>query len=224
MILSDNRKNDMGRTSILIGLGSEYGYQTAGIGKDTCADYLVAKYGFTKFSFSDPLYREVSEAFEVAIPILQDRVTKELPSPLLALHRCKDLKFVRVCVNSGLSTSCYASLSPRQILQWWGTEYRRAQNENYWVEEATQWLDKQPAGSKLVNTALRFPNEATLVRQRRGKVWLLSRTYNYAIPQAMHCAEVGILPLEGDTRIDNSGSISDLHDSIDKIMYSFNIP
>lgn len=57
----------------------------------------------------------------------------------------------------------------RALLQWWGTEYRRNQDEMYWVnkaratiEEALEWADL------VVVTDMRFINEAALIKYLGG--------------------------------------------------------
>ncbi len=56
----------------------------------------------------------------------------------------------------------------REALQWWGTEYRRASDPNYWVMRAEQValsLDGTP-----VFTDVRFPNEADMIRSHGGLI------------------------------------------------------
>lgn len=132
-------------------------------GKDTIADYLVEQYGFVKFGFADALYKEVAEAFSVAPFFLQDVDTKDTPSELMRLWRCTDEAFKAVALNKlaedawardpGVATQLNekygvylgfdheTNISPRWIMQVWGTEYRRAQNPDYWVEKASDWFE-----------------------------------------------------------------------------------
>lgn len=132
-------------------------------GKDTIADYLVEQYGFVKFGFADALYKEVAEAFSVAPFFLQDVLTKDRPSELMRLWRCKDEAFKAVALNKlaedawardpGVATHLNekygvylgfdheTNISPRWIMQVWGTEYRRGQNPDYWVQKASDWFE-----------------------------------------------------------------------------------
>lgn len=57
--------------------------------------------------------------------------------------------------------------SVRRLLQWWGTDYRRAQDENYWVNKAFEYYDDD---QDLVFDDVRFPNEAEAIRERGGLV------------------------------------------------------
>jgi len=53
-----------------------------------------------------------------------------------------------------------------KLLQWWGTEYRRAQDPEYWVKKTFANI---PANLDIAMiTDVRFPNEATAVNERGG--------------------------------------------------------
>lgn len=70
-----------------------------------------------------------------------------------------------------------APRSPRQIMQWWGTEYRRAQDPRYWVRiMGARIAELQRDGlTRLVVTDVRFDNEAGLLRGRGGSLWQITR-------------------------------------------------
>lgn len=53
-----------------------------------------------------------------------------------------------------------------KLLQWWGTDYRRAQNPNYWTEKLFASISSN-VDVALV-TDVRFPNEALGIKQRGG--------------------------------------------------------
>lgn len=157
----------------------------AGTGKDTVADALVTHAGFTKLAFADALRREVAHAFELGdqYGILSARATKELPHERLALGWCTDLEFVRA-VNAAAFAGAMplgeldAPRSPRQIMQWWGTEYRRSQQPNYWSTKVAMHilaLREGGAGERVVITDCRFTNEAAAVRAIGGEVWQVFR-------------------------------------------------
>lgn len=220
---------------ILLGLAGP-----AGSGKDTVADYLVERYGFIKFSFSDALYREVATAFGLENEDLRrDRATKEAPTELLSLIRCSDLAFREVGeqqisilrTTRGMITlpSAVMPLSPRQILQWWGTEYRRAQDPDYWINKAEEFIyamtheygnyaELRPQA--FVNTSVRFPNEREWVHSFApfGSVWHLHR--DTAMPVASHESETPLPVLEGEREIWNNYTLEYLHMGVDQLMSS----
>lgn len=184
-------------------------------GKDTIADHLVKNHGFTKFSFSDALYEEVSKAFRVSVEFLMDAKIKDTPRTEMCLRDCFDHDFIDVAVgvlergDSDLASTM--PLSPRWVLQTWGTEYRRAQDPEYWIKRADEWLDRHlsydPA-YRFVNTSVRYPNEAEWLRMVGGKVWHVSR--GNAPKVRSHSSEVPVPFVRGDQRIMNNSSINHL--------------
>ena len=144
----------------------------AGSGKDSVGDILVKNHGFQKFSFSDQLYEEVSKAFNISIDELKDRRWKEKPCPKLTLRNCTSYEFVKVSSHAlfnifGFGFGAYP-MSPRQVLQIWGTEYRRQQDELYWIKQSKYWFDALPPGSRAVNVSVRFPNEMDWIHEEGG--------------------------------------------------------
>lgn len=210
----------------------------AGSGKDTVADYLVERYGFVKFSFSDALYREVAEAFGLEDDsLLRQRGAKELRDRKLALINCYETGFIDVAEDILRGDTVCSPIeqwnSPRQILQWWGTQYRRAQNPNYWIEATDMWIDgirqmfpyPELRPQYFVNTSVRFPNEREFIMSRAapwdGNVWHIHR--DAATPVASHESETPLPVLDGERQIWNNYTIEYLHMGIDQLMSS-NIP
>jgi hypothetical protein len=202
---------------ILLGLAGR-----AGAGKDTVADYLVSRYGFVKFSFSDALYREVADAFQVGEPLLRERDTKEVPSRLLQLGLCQDPRFFDLAKTFAAEN---VPLSPRQVLQWWGTEYRRAQDPNYWVNQADQWVynlwamyqypEQRP--QLFVNTSVRFPNEREWVHKfTNGQVWHIRR--GDAGTVHAHVSETPLDIWEYERELYNNDTIDRLHRGIELLL------
>ena len=61
-----------------------------------------------------------------------------------------------------------APRSPRQIMQYWGTEYRRRRGvDAYWLDRVAAVLDANP-DKNFVITDVRFKNEAVFVRRYFG--------------------------------------------------------
>lgn len=177
-----------------------------GSGKDTAAAALVSQLGFTRLAFADPLYNEVAEAFGVTVAFLQNRDTKELPQPELALVNCKDARFVKVCIELDIAEAgmdgvkqrlhaLYRPRSPRQILQRWGTDYRRVlDGDDYWRAQVEKIIDNAPQSSAFVITDVRFPDEALLVTCLGG--WLARITRPTAQTQdvaLLHVSEQAML-------------------------------
>jgi hypothetical protein len=181
----------MTKPTVLIGLTGP-----AGCGKDTVADLLTTHCGFYKMAFADGLRNEVCDAFGIEPIYLTRRETKEHSMSCLALSKCTDPFFVdRIEVNHGLNgidIDFAAPRSPRQIMQWWGTDYRRQQRADYWVTKSAgriHQLLSQRIATRIVITDLRFDNEADLVTRHGGLIWRVARPGYEVLPGA-HVSEV----------------------------------
>lgn len=120
-----------------------------GAGKDHITNMVVDALNqqgvkAVRFSFAKGLYEEVSSAFNVSIEELQDRATKETPNPKLMLSNSSDQNFNKIALDllpklRGIqSIDMQTPLSPREVLQLWGTEYRR----NSEFGRPTYWEDQ----------------------------------------------------------------------------------
>lgn len=164
-------------------------------GKDTIGQIMLQLYGFAPFSFSDELYREVSDAYGVDVSWLKDDQVKDREWAALSLDLCSDNGFVEVATKK-LDAEMRQSvgqvyllpgkteLSPRWVLQTWGTEYRRAQDPDYWVNRADERLMQiYSAGAPgAVNVSVRFGNEYDWIRSCGGTLIRVER-------KATECAE-----------------------------------
>lgn len=173
-----------------------------GAGKDTVAKMLASEL-FVRTAFADALYIEVAKAYGVPVDLLQYRSTKETPLMALALERCADLGFVArmrdvfaqelaECAKHAWlpeSLDFFAAIrqdevlaqwmaeprSPRFILQYWGTEYRReVSGDSYWRDQVSSQLQTRP-DEKFVVTDVRFPDEANLLRSMGGAIIRVTR-------------------------------------------------
>lgn len=158
----------------------------AGVGKDTVADLLVTHLGFRKMAFAEALRAEIAEAFGLDPIYLSHPSTKNLPTPALAMNRAPVQFLAAVAldigarwrVNGRLSNEWLgAPRSPRQIMQWWGTEYRRRQSPRYWTSiMAARIVELHELGhTRLVITDVRFENEADIIHAAGGLLWQVTR-------------------------------------------------
>lgn len=192
----------------------------AGAGKDTVADILQSHLGFSRLAFADALRAEICAAFSLEPVYLSARSTKEQPMPALALRRCRDNAFIaRVASLHGVTGMrddfLTAPRSPRQILQWWGTEYRREQDPDYWINQVDLHLG---AGQfdlvrRIVVTDTRFDNEAAMLRAHGGIVWAITRPGHEVAPGA-HVSETDGERFAPDVTIANTGTIDDLRELV----------
>jgi hypothetical protein len=108
----------------------------AGAGKDTTADLLVALGRFRKLAFADALRGEVSNAFSVSLDDLNAPHLKNVATVALRMRLAPRDFLAAVALSLSAASPNHRTplsdewldepRSPRQIMQWWGTEYRRA--------------------------------------------------------------------------------------------------
>lgn len=182
-----------------------------GAGKDTAAKILIA-HGWRRIAFADTLYQEAANAFGVTVEFLEDRDKKESPQRELALAFCLDQDFTTtVLATDGLERGrssvqeLLAGLnkyrSPREILQKWGTEYRRRQlREDYWRAQVHKAIKAEPTVNFVV-TDVRFPDEAILITdQLNGQLGRIVRPslMGSIDPALQHPSELAMLdyPIE----------------------------
>lgn len=187
----------------------------AEVGKDTVGDYLVEHHGFVKLAFADTIRNEVGRAFDVSIKLLEQRETKDHPMSALALGRCMDPAFVnRVWSlhNRVGGVDLRTPRSPRQITQWWGTEYRCADDPYYVVDAlTTRFVKAHSEGQqRFVVTDVRKGIEADLLRELRASLWQITRP-GFDPKTGTHSTETTGAEFNPDHQLVNNHSITHLH-------------
>ena len=206
---------------LIIGLSGQ-----AGSGKDTIADYLARRYGFVKFAFSDALYWEVQRAFGLEDQsLLRDRATKEVETPALALEKCLDADFLTALKRTRPVLQEDKPRSPRWVLQNWGTEFRRAQDTNYWIKQAATFVEQmhylppypELRPSLFVECGTRFPNEQGWIRSVGGNIWHVRRDATDTMEDT-HTSAVSLPVLPGEREIWNNDSVARLQQGVDLLL------
>ena len=193
-----------------------------GSGKDTVASLLRTHAGFYPLAYADALREEVCDAWRFEPLYLIRPETKEHPLTALALRKCLNDGFVARMVlehsERGAKLDLDAPRSPRQILQWWGTEYRRHQDPDYWISMLAQRIERLTMlghHTRLVVTDCRFENEIDTVRAAPfgGRIWQITRP-GCGVPFGSHVSEVTGAQFAPDAVIDNSGDILHLRQQV----------
>ena len=216
---------------LILGLSGE-----AGSGKDTVAEHLVKNHGFYQVAFADNLKRMCMQVFNLSHDHCYDQKykMKKLAKPVRILP-----KHIRGIIEYAEKNNGYAIdeetecnlykfvpirqyfLTPREVLQFVGTEIlRETIDENYHVNAVFNFLDKIK-NEKIVITDARFPNERFHVKERKGVVVLVDRptVKNQEVGLVGHASENSL----GDKSeygyvIDNSGTLSDLYNAVDSFV------
>src|ERR1017187_2787836 len=176
---------------LIIGLAGKMGS-----GKDTAAAYLVQKYRYERVAFADGVRGEVGGFFREEFFL----------GPQHPMH----CEIIELCEDLDAVDRKPTSPAARRLLQWWGTEFRRAQDGSYWLKYAGQ---KIKPGMRYVFSDVRFENEAVWIRALGGVIWRLygRETPNNGIQG--HSSEAMIFPSDAD--IINAGSLVELWDRLD---------
>lgn len=114
-----------------------------GCGKSTVASKLAVALGGNVDSFARGVREEVEEVFGI-------------PRALMATH-------------DGKASVWRLGLTVRDIMQLWGTNCRRSQDQDYWVKRAMAIAEER--GGVTIYDDVRFPGEADAIRERGGKVF-----------------------------------------------------
>lgn len=188
-------------------------------GKDAVAGILAARFGVKQISFGEPIYQEVSKAFGVPVSLLAKRETKETALPELALINCTDYRFVLTVVNEAGKAPTHGFLvepkSPREILQLWGTEYRRKQfGADYWIRQVERTLQDNPAQDFCISD-VRLLREVEVIERAGGQMWRVRRPGQEVVDgRNAHASESELANFEAGVVIENVGSLDDLSSAV----------
>jgi len=199
-----------------------------GSGKDTIADYLTNFHEFRRESFANSLKDAVSMVFG------WDRTMLE--------GRTKSAREWREQVDPWWSQRLGIEITPRWILQYWGTEVcRRGFHDDIWIAA----LENKLRNSKddIVISDCRFPNEIRSIKDAGGIVVRVVRGpepewYNaavavnrgpngnseWALSKAklerlqVHSSETSWVGTNFDYVLDNNGTIDDLYNQVKTII------
>ena len=190
-----------------------------GSGKDTAADYLVGFHGFRRDSFANTLKDAVSAVFGWDRELIEGRTP--------------EARAWREQVDEWWSTRLnIPHLTPRWILQYWGTDVLRNNfHDDIWIAALESRLAKR--SDHTVISDVRFPNEVKAIRAQGGKiVWIqrgvIPHWYDIACKankgdakaqlwltdNAIHASETSWAGTDFDMIINNNGKIEDLYSQI----------
>ena len=191
-----------------------------GSGKDTVADYLTNFHGFRRESFANSLKDAVAHVFG------WDRTMLE--------GRTKQAREWREQKDDWWSNRLGVLITPRWVLQFWGTEVcRKAFHDDIWIAS----LENKLRNSKddIVISDCRFPNEIKSIKDAGGIVVRVVRGpepdwYDAAIDAnsgdrhmgwalgrkkledlKIHASETAWVGTKFDVILDNNASIDDLY-------------
>ena len=195
-------------------------------GKDTAANYLVGWHGFRRDSFAGALKDAVAAVFG------WDRELLEGSTPESRAWREQVDPWWSKRLNM-------PNLTPRWVLQYWGTEVcRTGFHDDIWIAALENRL-RQRTGHTVISD-VRFPNEVsairnagghviwvkrgpdpewceTLVKMREHDVTLGIRT-DYMKQFNVHASEWAWVGTDFNAVVDNNGSVEDLYQQLKNLV------
>jgi hypothetical protein len=199
-----------------------------GSGKDTIADYLVNLHHFRRESFANSLKDAVSQVFGWDRTLLEGRT--------------KQAREWREKVDPWWAQRLgMENLTPRWILQYWGTEVcRRSFHDDIWIASLENKL--RNSQDDIVISDCRFPNEIAAIRSAGGIVVRVKRgpepiwyqdalnvnagstNMNWTISKMqleslqIHASETAWVGTDFDVVIDNNGTLDDLYQQVKALL------
>jgi len=123
-------------------------------GKDTVANILVERYGFTRIAFADKIREYLYETNP-----MYDSIVGE---PL----------FVKAKVDRDGWEEAKKSPHIRRLLQTSGVAARKLFGDDFWVKQALKDIE---FGGDYVIADVRFENEADAIKSTGGQIWRVKR-------------------------------------------------
>lgn len=108
----------------------------------------------------------------------------------------------------------YWYFTPRALMQWWGTDYRRAQDKDYWVKKGlAKCVDRHVL---YIIDDVRFPNEAEAVQSYWGSALVrVDRNDRPSVSNEGHLSEVALDDYDGwDFKIKNNTTLENYHSMV----------
>lgn len=199
-----------------------------GSGKDTIADYLCTFHGFKRMSFASSLKDAVSSVFGWNREYLEGST--------------KASRAWREQKDEWWSNRLGMEITPRWVLQYWGTEVcRNGFHNDIWVASVENKL--RQSDENIVITDCRFANEIKSIKEIGGITMRVTRgqppdwydaavSYNkgehgnmsWSLSKAkldrnrVHASEYSSVGLDYDHYIDNNGTIDDLHKQVNSVI------
>ena len=188
-----------------------------GSGKDTVAERLVVEHGYKRDSFAKSLKDAVASMFNWDRDMLEGRGESS--------------RHWREQPDKFWSERFGREVSPRSILQQFGTEVMRGQMyDGIWVDSCIG----RYKGENTVISDTRFPNEIKRIKECGGVIllvkrfkdpdWFTSYVEGNIEPKGIHSSEYMWAKSEFDYTIENNGSLEELNEKIDSFIYRLQDP
>jgi len=192
-------------------------------GKDEFASVAVAEFGAVRVAFGDAVKEEVATFLDKHNVrwehrhLWGDGKDKEATLRMSHYDRPKRGTLAKFLTTHGDYSNGYHYFTPRSLLQFYGTEYRRAKYPDYWVLKAAH---KMTDSSKLyVVSDCRFENEVQYLCSTGGKIVEIIRPSRMSISNPAHASERGFSEFTTyHYQINNFGTLEVYHEQVRSII------
>lgn len=181
-------------------------------GKDAAIRGAVARIGpsATRFAFADRIKEIARDIWDLTVEHT-DGAMKGVRFRTPPIRMDYFLPEMSEATGLALVAQGCVAHSPRELMQFLGTEYVRTIDPDYWINLLLDHiipstLDGHDSTALIAD--VRFPNEVDAIRARGGVIVRINRDLPY--PQDGHASESAIASLNVDHEIDNCGTLRDL--------------
>lgn len=175
-------------------------------GKDTLGEIMKQKFteNYFTMAYANELKRTCREAFDLSREQLWGDL-KEVPD-----------KRYRKKLDYDADAPVY--WTPREILQYMGTEAYRAIDNDFWVKQLFKYVDRNNLKNVIITDA-RFPNEIDAATERGGVHIKIQREAEGAAQGKEHASETSLDKYDNaDYIVDNNGTIAELEAIAEQII------
>lgn len=173
-------------------------------GKDTVADHLVSKYGFTKVKIADPLKNLCKSLFNLTDDQLETDLKDQYVNEL--------------------------GTTPRKVMQFFGTEVMQFKvqellpkiGRSFWIQKTITDMKLKP-GNLFVIGDMRFMHEYNAINQAYGHDMMVIKIISNracSINVDTHESEKEWEQIPAEVIIHNNGSITDLYETLDRVIHT----
>ncbi len=178
----------------------------ADLGKGTGTQ--TDRYDIRRYAFADAVKREVNEAAARYGNMFKMLVSERATHLVQANGNFLELPdWVQFDTEADMTDPMCPLGKQRSLLQFWGTEYRRSIDPDYWVRQLAQQIELEKPQYALL-TDMRFPNEMEFVLQYGETV----RVDRDGLPPATHASETALADVSDEDWsiiLENNGTLEE---------------
>lgn len=180
-------------------------------GSNAPEDYKNLHWDIRRYGFGDELKREVTQAALAAGGMEHLFGTWELMQENGNFIEFPEWVRQRYEADPDMSDPLCPLGKQRALLQFWGTEFRRNVNPQYWVNKLAQRIVKEKPEVALI-ADIRFQNEMDFVKNQSGDVVRVDRPSLGPLPADAHPSESSLAKVpdeEWDRVLVNDGTLEE---------------